>query len=203
LLDRITSGSLLWYPNPGPQLWALLTEADELFYGGQAGGGKSDLVLGLAVTAHKRAIIFRREFAQLTALIERSRELLQDVARYNGQEHIWRDVPGGRQLEFGGVQHEQDKHRYQGRPHDLKAFDELPEFTESQYRFLTGWARSTDLEQRVRVVATGNPPSHADGRWVIKYWGPWLDDQHPNPALPGELRWFTTCLLYTSPSPRD
>lgn len=192
MLDRITSGSLLWYPNPGPQLWALLTEADELFYGGQAGGGKSDLVLGLAVTAHKRAIIFRREFAQLTALIERSRELLQDVARYNGQEHIWRDVPGGRQLEFGGVQHEQDKHRYQGRPHDLKAFDELPEFTESQYRFLTGWARSTDLEQRVRVVATGNPPSHADGRWVIKYWGPWLDDQHPNPALPGELRWFTT-----------
>src|SRR4051794_32927995 len=25
-----------------------------------------------------------------------------------------------------------------------------------------------------------------------KYWGPWLDTTHPNPAKPGELRWFTT-----------
>src|SRR6478752_6567613 len=24
------------------------------------------------------------------------------------------------------------------------------------------------------------------------YWGPWLDRTHPNPAKPGELRWFTT-----------
>ena len=23
-------------------------------------------------------------------------------------------------------------------------------------------------------------------------WGPWLDKAHPNPAKPGELRWFTT-----------
>jgi hypothetical protein len=22
-------------------------------------------------------------------------------------------------------------------------------------------------------------------------WAPWLDPQHPNPAKPGELRWFT------------
>ena len=26
----------------------------------------------------------------------------------------------------------------------------------------------------------------------MKYWGPWLDTTHPNPAKPGELRWFTT-----------
>jgi len=26
--------------------------------------------------------------------------------------------------------------------------------------------------------------------WVIQHWGPWLDDRHPNPAVPGELRWF-------------
>ena len=116
--------------------------------------------------------------------------MLHGAARYNGQQHIWRDIPGGRTLEFGGVQHEDDKRRFQGRPHDLKAFDELPEFTESQYRYLTGWARSTTPEQRVRVVNTGNPPTHAEGEWVIRYWGPWLDDQHPNPAIPGELRWF-------------
>ena len=32
----------------------------------------------------------------------------------------------------------------------------------------------------------------AEGAWVISYWGPWLDPGHPNPAKPGELRWFTT-----------
>jgi hypothetical protein len=26
---------------------------------------------------------------------------------------------------------------------------------------------------------------------VIRYWAPWLDENHPNPAKPGELRWFT------------
>jgi hypothetical protein len=25
----------------------------------------------------------------------------------------------------------------------------------------------------------------------VKYWAPWLDTTHPNPAKPGELRWFT------------
>jgi hypothetical protein len=99
-------------------------------------------------------------------------------------------LPGGRALEFGACQYEADKHKYQGRPHDFIAFDELSEFTESIYRFLIGWLRTIDPDQRCRVVATGNPPSHADGEWVIRYWGPWLDEHHPNPARPGELRWF-------------
>ena len=32
-----TIGQLSWIPNPGPQTDAYLSEADELFYGGQAG----------------------------------------------------------------------------------------------------------------------------------------------------------------------
>jgi hypothetical protein len=39
-------------PNVGPQTEAYFCEADELFYGGQAGGGKTDLLIGLALTAH-------------------------------------------------------------------------------------------------------------------------------------------------------
>jgi hypothetical protein len=39
---------------------------------------------------------------------------------------------------------------------------------------------------------TFNPPTTSEGRWVIEFFGPWLDAKHPNPALPGELRWFTT-----------
>jgi hypothetical protein len=46
--------------------------------------------------------------------------------------------------------------------------------------------------QRVRVIATGNPPTTAEGMWVMERWGAWLDRNHPNPALPGELRWYAT-----------
>ena len=167
--------------------------ADELFFGGAAGGGKSELLLGCALTRHKKSIIFRREFTQLTGadgLIQRSRDLLADRAKYNGWEHVWRSIPGGRMLEFGAVQREVDVVKYKGRAHDFKGFDEVTEFTESQYRFLSGWARTTDPRQRVRIIATGNPPTTAEGEWVIRYWRAWLDAQYPYPAQPGELRWY-------------
>jgi hypothetical protein len=41
----LTAG-LIWIPNPGPQAQAYFSPADELFYCGQAGGGKTDLGLG-------------------------------------------------------------------------------------------------------------------------------------------------------------
>ena len=52
--------------------------------------------------------------------------------------------------------------------------------------------RRRDPDQRCRIILTFNPPMRVDGRWVISYFAPWLDRKHPNPALPGELRWFTT-----------
>jgi hypothetical protein len=169
---------------------AYLSPADELFYGGAAGGGKSDLLIGLALTAHSKSIIFRREYPQLKDIVERSREIIGSQGRFNGQANIWRRLPGGRTLEFGAVQYEEDVNKYQGRPHDLKAFDELPNFTEFQYRFLGGWLRTTKEGQRTRVIGAGNPPTNADGEWVIRRWGAWLDPQHPRPAQPGELRWY-------------
>lgn len=148
----------LWTPLPGPQTDAYDSEADEVFYGGSAGGGKTDLLLGLALTAHRKSIIFRREYPQLKDLVMRSQELLKDTAAsFNGQSMMWRDIPGVRTLEFGAVQYEDDVRKYQGRAHDLKAFDEVSAFTEHQYRFLIGWARTTEPLQRVRVVCAGNP----------------------------------------------
>jgi len=176
-----------------PQFAAMLSPADELFFGGQAGGGKSDLALGLACTMHRHSLILRRTYRQLggaRGLIQRSREIIGRHGRYNGQEHVWRDLPEGRIIEFGSCQYEQNREDYKGRPHDLKVFDELPEFTESMYRFITAWTRTTIPGQRVRIIGTGNPPTSAEGEWVISYWGPWLNSQHSSPARPGELRWF-------------
>ena len=179
----------LWTPLPGPQTMALESDADELFWGGAAGSGKSDMLLGMALTKYRRSIIFRREYKTLRGLIDRSREIVGDQGRLNESALIWR-MNNGAVLEFGAVEHEWDVSKFQGRAHALKAFDELPTFSQSQYRFLSGWARSVDPRERVRVIGVGNPPTDVNGEWVIQHWGPWLDPAHAHPAEPGELRWF-------------
>ena len=181
----------LWVPLPGPQQQAYESLADEVFFGGAAGPGKTQLLLGLAYTAHQRSIVFRREFSQLREIVAQAAQMVGANGSYSAQDHLWR-LHDGRTIEFGSVQHEGDVRKYQGRPHDLLAFDELPEFTRGQYRFLLGWNRSADPQQRCRVVAAGNPPTTVDGRWVIEEWAPWLDPLFPQPAAPGELRWYTT-----------
>ena len=155
-LDRIHKREAIWVPQSKPQWMAFLSRADELFYGGAAGGGKSDLVLGMAVEAHQHSAIFRRVYPNLRGMFQRAQNLIGSYGRPSGT--TW-NFPGGRTLEFGAVQYERDKTNWQGRPHDLKAFDELPEFSESQYKFITGWTRTTDATQRTRVIATGNPPT--------------------------------------------
>lgn len=182
-----------WRPLHGPQTEAFNSPADILFYGGAAGGGKTDLILGVALK-HQRAVIFRRVFPSMEAIIERSRAIYGvESGTYNESSHKWR-FEDGKQVIFGSLQHEKDKADWQGKAHDLYCFDEITEFTESQFRFVTGWNRPLDTGKasRCRVIVTGNPPCSAEGDWVIEYFRPWLDDKHPNPAQPGELRWFTT-----------
>lgn len=185
----------VWMPQPGPQSAGYDSPADETFYGGSAGGGKTDLLLGLAGTAHRRSILFRRVFPSIRGLIERSREIFNRAGAAHGKDsynealHLWR-LEDGRLIEFSHLQLEADKEKHRGNPHDFYGFDEVTEFTESQFRFVTAWNRTTTPGQRCRVVATGNPPTAAEGEWVIRYWAPWLDGQHAHPARPGDLRWF-------------
>jgi hypothetical protein len=96
------------------------------------------------------------------------------------------------QIELGSFPVPDDERKYQGRPHDLLVFDEASNMRESSVRFLLGWLRTTDPRQRCRALMTFNPPSDAEGRWVVRYFAPWLDKKHPRPAAPGELRWFAT-----------
>jgi hypothetical protein len=172
-------------------LQAIQSPADELFYGGAAGGGKTDLLLGVAQGQHTKSMIFRRTNVELKDLKTRSKTLFNSIGSFNKNENEW-VFNDGKSLIFCHCQNSGDETKYQGWASDLKGFDELTNFLEDQYRFLIGWNRTTILNQRTRVICTGNPPSSGQGDWVIKYWAPWLDDQHPKPANPGELRWFTT-----------
>ena len=47
-----------------PQQMAYESRADIMLFGGAAGGGKSALLIGLALTRHQRSIIYRRESKQ-------------------------------------------------------------------------------------------------------------------------------------------
>jgi hypothetical protein len=190
-LERVQNRTALWVPQSKPQWLALLSRADELFYGGAAGGGKTHLLIGLGAECHQHSVLFRRVYPNLKEVIRQTREVIGAHGQENKADRIW-TLANGHTLEFGAVQFEENRTDWQGRPHDLKAFDELPEFTETQYTFICGWNRTTDPGQRVRVVATGNPPTDEGGSWVIRRWAAWLDDHHPNPAQPGELRWYAT-----------
>jgi hypothetical protein len=179
----------MWAPQSPPQWKAILTRADELYYGGAAGGGKTDFVIGVAIELHEHSAIFRRVYPNLAGIMRRTREIIKSNAQENKADKIW-TFPDGKTIEFGAVQYEDNKTNWQGRAHDLKAFDEVSEFTESQYTFICSWNRTTTPGQRTRVIATGNPPINEAGNWVIRRWGAWLDKKHHNPAKPGELRWY-------------
>lgn len=191
-LDRLLlEGVPLWIPQPGPQTEAQQSLADITGYGGAAGGGKTDLGCGLALTQHTRSIIFRKEATQLGGVIDRIEEIRDTRQGFNSQTGIWR-FDDGRRLQFGGLKDANSHKKYQGIAQDLKVFDETTELPEYQVRFLMGWERTSDAKQRTRVLMTFNPPTDVAGRWVIDYFAPWLDPKHPNPAAVGELRWYTT-----------
>lgn len=189
----LASDKAIWRPQPGPQSKAYHSQADILGYGGSAGGGKSELMIGKALTQHRKSIIFRREGTQLQGIYDRIAEILGGRDGFNSQDRIWRPPSLPKvQIEFGSVPNPGDEARYQGRPHDLICFDETTNLLESQVRFLLGWLRTTVPGQRCQAVMAFNPPTTAEGRWVISYFAPWLDKNHPNPANPGELRWFAS-----------
>lgn len=188
---RQAAGDRRWLPNPGPQTDAYFSPADVLLFGGQAAGGKSDLLLGLSVQEHRRSLIMRREYVSLAGLTDRMGQIL-------GRAHVRTaptpraQTPDGRVVEFGAAQHPGDEEKFQGRGRDFLGLDEAAQFLESQTRFLMGWVRTAIAGQRARVVLATNPPLDARGEWLVPYFGPWLDPAHPKPAKPGELRWFVT-----------
>jgi hypothetical protein len=192
---RKSPTSVEWRANPCncPQSNAFFCQADILGYGGAAGGGKSDLLVGTALSAHRRAIIFRRQHTETRDFFARAGEIVSSTkAKLNQQLSTVYLPAGDRQLEFAGLKNPNDWTKYKGRPKDFYGFDEADEFEEMMIRLIIAWNRTTIVGQRCRVILTFNPPSAKSGYWIVEFFAPWLDPKHPNPAQYGELRWFTT-----------
>lgn len=192
LIDLLTIDQPIWLPFANsPQLRAYISDADEILFGGSSGGGKTDLLLGLAMTAHRYSIIYRREYKQLEGMFRRIDELIDpqlDNFKIGSMLLLTRDE---RLLRFGAIQYDQDVKKFKGRPYDFIGFDEITEFTKEQYRYLSAWNRTAIPGQFCQIVCTGNPPDDELGEWIIDYWAPWLDEAHPDyPEKPGKKRWY-------------
>jgi hypothetical protein len=159
----------------------------EAFYGGAAGGGKSDaLLMGALEHVDKpgyAALILRRTFQDLKkpkALLDRAREWLSNAgATYNAQDHQW-IFPSGAVLAFGYLQNEDDKYQYQSAEYQYIAFDELTQFTETQYTYLFSRLRrleGVDIPLRMRSASN---PGGIGAEWVQARFVP--DEWQPQDA---------------------
>lgn len=180
-----------WSPLPGPQTLAYESIADVVGFGGAAGGGKTDLACGKAISQHQVVQIFRREGTELNAIIDRLEAIVGHRDGLGGKPPVWRSPAGTcRLIEFCSVPNLGDERKFQGRAKDLLVVDEAANFLEAQVRFLMGWVRTTDPNQRTQTLLTFNPPTSAEGRWVIQFFAPWLDPKFAGKrAQPGELRY--------------
>ena len=180
--------SMRFIPSPGPQTTAYLSKADVLLFGGSPGGGKTALEVGLALNEHRRAMIVRKNFVDLAGVLHTLDNILgQENSAVGGNRPVYRKAEGG-VIDFLGMGDNLDSK--QGNPHDLICIDEAAQIPEHQVRMLIGWLRTDIQGQRCRVVLGSNPPLDPTGDWMVQYFAPWLDPQHPNPAAESELRYF-------------
>ncbi len=191
-IDDIERRLSIFTPTPGPQTLAAESEADIIGYGGAAGGGKSYLVAGLTLTQHRRSLIIRQQKTQTQKFVQDFAKVLGSRDGYASQSSSW-TTEDERLVEFGGLDNDGDEEKWQGRDHDLKAFDEATQMREAQVRYIAGWNRTDIPGQRCRTLLTFNPPTTVEGRWVIKFFAPWLDTKYAGKrAKDGELRYFIT-----------
>jgi len=177
----------VWVPNPGPQTQAYLSEADIILYGGQAGGGKSNLELGWGINEASAGIIFRRELTQTDGLESDGKQIIGSDG-WNGTDHEWTQRDG-RTLKLAGMREADSWMAHAGRERDYMGFDEAGEFMEVQVGSMVAWLRAPE-GRRCRIVLGSNPPRSSDGYWLMTWFGPWIDEEHPlYPTPPGELLW--------------
>lgn len=147
----------------------------------------TDLAAGLTLE-HKRTLYVRRQRTQTTGFANRLEFLLGTSAGYNSTTGEWRLGPD-QFLTIAGCDNPGDEKKQQGIPRDLHIYDEVTEQREWQVRYMMGWNRTEIEGQRVRTLMNFNPPTTAEGRWVLRYFGPWIDPKGKR-AADGELLWM-------------
>ena len=137
-------------------------EADEVLYGGAAGGGKSygqvvDAFLYAVKYPKSRQLLLRSSFPALErSLIMTALEIIPaSLYKYKSSKHKMRFINGS-VIEFGFLSHDADVVMYQSAEYDVIRFDELTHFTEYQYLYMLSRLRGTSGYPK-KMKSTTNP----------------------------------------------
>jgi len=183
-------------PQSGPQEAFLSSPADIIIYGGSAGGGKTTaLLLECLRNIHIKgfgAIIFRRTYPQIRSvggLWDTSEEFYPHAGGLPKESDLtWEFKPYGTNIKFAHLEHEKNKHDYQGAQIPLICYDELTHFSESMFFYLLSRNRSTcGVKPYIRATCNPDPDS-----WVAFFISWWID-QDTGFAIPersGIIRYF-------------
>ena len=145
------------------------------FYGGAAGGGKTEALFQEAIAQILEAegkgirmngIIFRRSFPELerTHIRKFIEQIPPELAVYNGSKHI-AEFRGGSLLEFGYCKDEGDIRNYLSAEYDFIMVDELTQFTEYMWKMLMTRLRTSKRGIFPNFCGASNPGGVGHG-WV-------------------------------------
>ena len=163
-----------YVPTPKQNLFHS-TDADEVLYGGAAGGGKSKACVmdALARTlkyANSHAYIFRRTFRELedTIIAEAKASYPQGLGRYVSGAHEYR-LNNGSIIHFRHCASMEDMYTYAGAEIHFLYFDELTTFEREIYDFLKTRLRAKKTLGLVPVVRCTSNPGNIGHAWVKEY----------------------------------
>ena len=154
------------------QLLFCQLDGREVFFGGAAGGGKSDAILMAFLQyvdqPHYRGLILRRTASDLEksdAILERAKSwwLRPGTGVIYSARHKRFTFPSGATCEFGHAKNVGDEVRqYQGGAWHFIAFEEVTQFAPQQYLYLFSRLRRKNEEDGLpaiplRMRCTGNP----------------------------------------------
>jgi predicted phage terminase large subunit-like protein len=189
---RFVSPYMVHVPHPGPQQLFLTTNnRKEVLYGGSAGSGKSDALL-LAAAQYVdvpgySALILRRSWTDLVlpgAIMDRAISWWSNTdAKKRDGGRLW-EFPSGARIQFGYLQTDADKYRYQGAEFTFIGFDELTQFPEEQYLYLFSRLRKPQLSclncgSAIKIWPGYEGERHFSHANVDA----WCDNAFPDPAV--------------------
>ena len=166
---ELLGGSVVWKPQPGPQTLFCACGFREVLYGGAAGGGKSDALIGdfsqgiFQYGSAWRGLIARRSFPQLEEIERRCIEIFSPVFgidSYKVGRRTWEfETPRGTAtLMLRALEKDVDAHKFQGHQFTYLGFDELTHWPSDYiYEFLAKTRLRSPHGAPCYVRATSNP----------------------------------------------